>query len=191
MLLKPVFDPQKCRRDIENDLVVGDAATFDDRFQPIDFAVNITAQLTKAQDTQRIADLLEEFELRHKLGRFVHARAYENVEHILHSTQVFTDRGANGLHEFGTWRGQRFARIFYLFIPRQQLGQVERRADLTDACTGSGGTSDVVQKVIQEIVDRVPFVSEQALVNDILQLPIGLTQQAFQCDRRFESTALQ
>ena len=69
----------------------------------------------------------------------------------------------NGLHQLDARRRQRLARLLDLLVARQQLRQIERRANIADALAGSAGTRDVVQQVIQQVVDRMLVIREPGL----------------------------
>ena len=102
LLVESILHTQQRRRDIEKDLFVGDATAFDDQFESIDLAFDIAAKFSQAQNTERVADLFEQFELRYKLGRFVHACTHEDIQHVLDPTQIFPDRCSNRFHELDT-----------------------------------------------------------------------------------------
>ena len=100
-------------------MVVRSAAAFHNRFQAIDLAIDIAAQFTQAEHAQRVADLFQELELRHQLGRLVHAGANEDIQHVLHARQVLLDRRRNRLHQLDARRRQGLPGLFHLFVARQ------------------------------------------------------------------------
>ena len=191
LLFESILDSQQCRSDIENDLFVGDAATFHDAPEATDFPVDVAAQLPEPEYPQRVTDLFQQLELRHEFGRLVHARADEDVEDVLDAAQVLANRRADSPHESCARRRQRFAGIFDLLVARQQFGQVERGADLADAFPGSARAGDVIKQVVDQVVDRVFFEGEQALIDDVLDLPVRLTEQPLDRDRGFETAVTQ
>ena len=83
LLLESILYAQQSRGNIENNAIIGNAAQFDNRFEAIDLAVNITAQFAESQHTERVADLFQQFELRHKFRGLVHPRAHEDIENVL------------------------------------------------------------------------------------------------------------
>ena len=105
LLVEPVLDAQQCGRDIENDLFAGNAAAFDDRFEPVDFAIDVAAKLAESQHAERVTDLLQQLELRNEFRRLVHSRADEDVQHVLDPGEIFLDRGGDRLHELDARRG--------------------------------------------------------------------------------------
>ncbi len=179
LLVQPVLNTQQRGSDIEHDVVVRGAAVLDDRLEAVDLSVDIAAQFAQPEHAESVTDLLQELELRHEFGRLVHARADEDIQHVLHPSEIFLDRRRNGLHQLDARCRQGLPRMLHLLIARQQFGEVERRTDLTDALAGRAGPRNVIQQVVQEIVDRVLVERLDALVDDELDLPVRLRQQAF------------
>ena len=172
-------------------MIVGGAASLHDGFQTIDFAVDIAAQLTQSEHTERVADLLQEFQLRYQFGRLVHAGADENIQYVLDPRQVLLDRRRDRLHQLDAGRRECLPGLLYLLVARQQLGKVERGADFADALAGRAGPCHVIQQVVQEIVDRVLVERIDTFVDHELDLPVRLCQQALECNGRLEPAVLQ
>ncbi len=59
LLLQLVLDSQQRRGDVENHLVVRNAAPRDDRPETFDFAVDVATQLAEPENAQCIADLFQ------------------------------------------------------------------------------------------------------------------------------------
>ncbi len=118
MLIKTILYTQQRRRDINNGLFAGSTALGDQGLEPTDFRFDVTAQLTETQHPERVADLLEQIELRHEFRWFFHAGANVNVEHVFDTRKIFLDRRGNRLHELYTWRGQTFPGVLDLLIAR-------------------------------------------------------------------------
>ena len=81
--------------------------------------------------------------------------------------------------------------MLHLFVTRQQLSQVERRANFANTLTGGAGTRDVIQEIVQQVVNRMRVVNLQAAIDDVLDLPVALSQQALQRNRCVEATVQQ
>ena len=81
--------------------------------------------------------------------------------------------------------------MLYLLVTRQQLGQIEGGTDFADAFARRARARNVVKKVVQQVVDRVLVERFNALVDQPLDLAIGLPKQPFQRDRGFQPAVLQ
>ena len=81
--------------------------------------------------------------------------------------------------------------MFDLLVAGQQLFEIEGRAYRTDTLARTARARHVVEQVVEKVIDRVVVVREQTFVNNVLELPVGLPQQALDGDRRFEPTVLQ
>ena len=81
--------------------------------------------------------------------------------------------------------------MFDLLVARHELFEIEGRANATDAFAGRRRTRDVIQQVIQEVVDGTLLVGKQTLVDDVLELPVRLAEQALERNRSFEAAVLQ
>ena len=190
-MIESILDAQQRCGDVENGLLVGDATLFDDRLEPVDLTIDIRAQSAQPEHAECIADPLEEFELGHEIRRLVHAGADKNVEHVLNPAQIFLDRRGNRLHQLDAGRRQGLARKFNLLVARQQLGEVECSTNFTDALAGSSRPCDVKKEIVQQIIDRIRIESGSAVIDEALDLPIGLAEQTLQCDGCLEPAVLQ
>ena len=63
-----------------------------------------------------------------------------------------------------------------LLIARQQFREIERGADFTDTLTGVARASNVVQKIIQKIGDRMFVEGLDSFINHQFDLPVRLSQ---------------
>ncbi len=149
-------------------------------------ALHFVAQVAEAEHAERIGDLLQQLQLRSQLVDLRAALAHEDVERILHATQVFLDRRGDGLHQLDGRSRQAFARLFDAIVDRQQLGQPERRTHGGDARSGAARTRDVVEKVVEQLERRRIDVAAFALLIETLHLAIGMTEQALDRGAAFQ-----
>jgi hypothetical protein len=159
----------------------------DDARQLGNFVLDPLPQLAESQHPERVADFLQQIELRREFIAAAAAAAHEYVEHIFDLRQVFLDGGGNGAHQFHTRRRQAFTLLFDRIVDRQQFGELERRAHRGDAAAGARRSSDVVQEVVQQIDRRILAIACLAEFVQGLDLPVGLAQQALQGRAAFQA----
>ncbi len=125
LFVETVFDLDERCRHAQQHVFADRRLLRDDRLQIRGLALHLVAQVAETQYAERIADLLQQFELRREFFDLRAAAADEQVERILHAAEVFLDRGGDRLHQLDRRRRQALARLFDLVIDRQQLAQTE------------------------------------------------------------------
>ena len=154
LLIEAVFDLDQRRSHAQQRALARGRALGDDRLQVARLALHFVAQLAEAEHAERVADLLQQLQLRRQLVDLRAALAHEDVQRILHAAEVFLDRGGHGLHELDRRRRQAFARLLDVIVDRQQLGQAERGAHRGDARPGAARTRHVVKQIVQQLERR-------------------------------------
>ena len=95
------------------------------------------AQVPEAEHPERVADLLQQLDLRGKFLDTLHPGTHEDVQHVLHPPEVLADRLGDRLHELDARCREALARLLHLCIARHQAGEVEGRTD--GGHTGAAG----------------------------------------------------
>ncbi len=187
MIVETVFDRQQDACHAHQGILGRRFAVGDDLRQRLNFILHPLAQLSQAEHAQRVADFLQQLQLRNQFGALAAAPAHEDVEHILHLRQVFLDGGRHGAHQFDAGRGQAFTFVFDGVVDGQKLGQFERGPHGADAAAAGGRARDVVQQIVEQIDRRILAVASLAEFIQRLDLPVRLAQQPLQGRAAFES----
>ena len=122
-VVEAVLDAYQRRRDADQRVLLGRRAARDDVGQARQLALDLLAHGAEAQHRERVADLLEQVDLRGELlGRAALARV--EVERVLDAAEVLLDRGSHRAHEPHRRRRQRFT----LLLDRTRRAAAARRA---------------------------------------------------------------
>ncbi len=146
-------------------------------------------RLLQTEHTQRVADLLQHLQLRLELADVLHPGAHKNVEHVFHGAEVFLDRLSDGAHQLDARARQTLARLLDLLLAGEHLAQVVGLSDGADPLVIGSGARDVIEEAVDEIDGRSVHERRFAAVDEALELPIGLPDEALQGHARLEPVA--
>ena len=187
-----VLDLDQARRHLHQRRLAAGLGAGDDapRASPVASCTR-RAQLAQAQHAERVADLLQQRDLRHELLGLAAAAAHVDIQHILDLRQILADRRGHGVHQLDRGRGQILALLLDRLVHRQQLVQPERGAHRRDARAAAAGARDVIEQVVQQFDRRVLRVARLALLEQALHLAIGQPQQPLDRDAAVDAVLAQ
>ena len=187
LIIETVFDRKQDGGHIHQRLVRRRLAVGDDDGEFGDLGLDALPQLTQAQHPERIADFLQQLELRCELIAAAAAAAHEYVENILDLGKIFLDRRCDGAHQFHAGRREAFAFLFDRIVHRQKFGKLEGSAHRRDTAAGIRCPRDVVKEVVQQIDRRILAIPGLAKFVHGLDLPVRLAEQALQRRTAFQA----
>ena len=180
LIVETVFDRQQDPRHLDQRLLGRDLAVADDAGQLGNLFLNPLAQLAEPQHSERVADFLQQLELRREFVAAPAAAAHEYIEDILDLGQILLDRGGHRAHQLHAGRGQAFSLMLDRVVDGQQFGELERRPHRGDTAPGGRRAGDVVQQVVEQVDRRIFAIARLAEFVQRLDLAVGLTQQTLQ-----------
>ena len=83
LAVERVLDLEQRRSDLLERRAVDGLVARHDRAELLRLALDLRARSLEAEHAERVADLLEQLELRAELLDVLHARAHEDIEHVL------------------------------------------------------------------------------------------------------------
>ena len=125
LLIEAVLDLDERRGHAQQGAFIRGRLLRNDGLQIAGLALHFVTQFAEPKDAERVADLLQKLELRRKLIGLRATLAYEDIECVFHTPEVFLDGSRDRLHELDRRGRQRFACLFDVIVDRQQLGQTE------------------------------------------------------------------
>jgi len=189
-VVEAILDAYQRGRDRDEGVLLGRRAARDDVGEARKLALDLLAYRAEAQHRERVADLLEEIDLRRELlGRPAFSRV--EVERVLDAAEVLLDRSGDRAHEADGRRGKRLALLLDRLVDREQLAEAERAADRVDAFAASGRSRHVIKEVVQELDRGRAGVGLLALGVEALQLAVGVAEQSLDGDARLEPARAQ